>query len=113
MSNNFPLIFDAYSGVFGCRSGIGFIDLRILRPDPKMGRIVGAFTKAACFSIPTLCRQQPFEYSQNDPAPNREVDDSKAFWNPRGSLGLLSDIGKLEDQWPLALSSASREAPTT
>jgi hypothetical protein len=33
-----PLVCDAYSGLFGCRSEIGFIDLRILRPDPKMAR---------------------------------------------------------------------------
>jgi hypothetical protein len=38
MFYDFPLIFDAYSGLFGCRSGIGFIDLRILRPDPKISR---------------------------------------------------------------------------
>jgi hypothetical protein len=29
---------DAYSGLFGCRSGIGFIDLWILGPDPKVAR---------------------------------------------------------------------------
>jgi len=90
MFYNFLLIFDAYSGLFGSRSVIGFIDLRILRPDKVVRRDRRRFHKDGVFSNPDTLSSGAVRTVSNDfPRQIVKWTVRKAFGNPRGSLGLF------------------------